>query len=307
MSRRTQEQVAELWRDALGLGDERAITAVHNLGVMRLRAGRMTEAEAHMTEAFEARQRVLGDEHPTTAASLRWLSELRREQGRLREATTLGRQALPVLRSALESRNASLADDAMPIAEARVRLGAALLRTGDTAAGRALLESAAVSFEAAGRVDEPDAVRARRELATVARRSDRIRMHSCPGVGSPWPRTRFFQRRAVTMLASAAGESGWNEARLDSAGIDVGLAREALPSLLGFEEFRWASARGVFQSEEGALRHARFVRDLEMATLFTWLARERHADRRIIIWAATSHLVRGYQGLRRMRSFSSMR
>jgi hypothetical protein len=109
------------------------------------------------------------------------------------------------------------------------------------------------------------------------------------------------------MLASAAGESGWNEARLDSAGIDVGLAREALPSLLGFEEFRWASARGVFQSEEGALRHARFVRDLEMATLFTWLARERYADRRIIIWAATSHLVRGYQGLRRMRSFSSMR
>ena len=116
MSRRTQEQVAELWRDELGLGDERAITAVHNLGVMRLRAGQMTEAEAHMTEAFEARQRVLGDEHPTTAASLRWLSELRREQGRLREATTLGRQALPVLRSALESRNASLPDDAMPIA-----------------------------------------------------------------------------------------------------------------------------------------------------------------------------------------------
>jgi serine/threonine-protein kinase len=202
-----QEQVAELWRDELGLGDERAITAVHNLGVMRLRAGQLTEAEAHLTEAFEARQRVLSDEHPTTAASLRWLSELRREQGRFREATTLGRQALaildehfppghariaeaqiavgsalvenglaaealPVLRSALESRIASLPDDAMPIAEARVWVGAALLRTGDTAAGRALLESAAASFEAAGRVDEPDAVRARRELATVARRSD---------------------------------------------------------------------------------------------------------------------------------------
>jgi hypothetical protein len=127
------------------------------------------------------------------------MAELRREQRRFREATSLARQALaifeqhfpaghtriseaqivlgsalvenglaaeavPLLGSALESREASLPSDAIPIAEARVWLGVALLRSGDTAAGRALLESATASYEAAGRPGEREAIRARREL-----------------------------------------------------------------------------------------------------------------------------------------------
>jgi serine/threonine-protein kinase len=195
-----QEQVATLWRAELGLGDERAITAVHNLGVMRLRAGQLDEAETHLVDALEARRRLLGEEHPATATSLRWVAELRREQGRFRDGLTLSRQALaifeqhypaghariteaqivigsalvedglateavPVLRSAFEARQASLPADALPIAEARVWLGIALLRSGNGAAGRAFLDSALASYEAAGRAHEREAVRARSELA----------------------------------------------------------------------------------------------------------------------------------------------
>jgi serine/threonine-protein kinase len=244
-----QEQVATLWRDELGLGDARAITAVHNVGVMRLRAGQLSEAEPFLTEALEARRRVLGDGHPATATSIRWIAELRREQGRYRDAATLARQALaifeqhlppghariaeaqivigsalvenslaaeavPILRSALGSREASLPVGALPIAEVRVWLGAALLRSGDTAAGRALLESAISSYEAAGRPDEPEAARARRELdgppATVPPSGERTahhqtenRSHEHPDVPDRVPRTyradlrrRLLRRRA---------------------------------------------------------------------------------------------------------------
>jgi serine/threonine-protein kinase len=183
-----------------GLETPDAITMLHNLGVMRLRAGDVARAEADLTEALDARVRVLGDGHVATAASLRWMCELRRRQGRHADAETVARgalasfeeafppghtrisetqiclgaallengrasEALRPLRSALEAREA-VAEGGTTLAEARAWLGIALVRTGsDPATGRRLLEAALRDYDAAGRSDEPEAILAREELA----------------------------------------------------------------------------------------------------------------------------------------------
>jgi hypothetical protein len=58
-------------------------------------------------------------------------------------------------------------DGSLPVAEARVWLGTALARAGETAEGRRLLEAALASYAAAERMDETEAVRARGELARM--------------------------------------------------------------------------------------------------------------------------------------------
>jgi tetratricopeptide (TPR) repeat protein len=176
-----------------------AITMLHNLGVMRLRAGDLPVAERHLTEALAGRRRLFDDDHPDVASSLRWLSELRRMQGRFAEAESLGRQALerfevlfppghariaeaqvcvgsalvaagraseaaPLLRAALEAREAAFPAGNLAVAEAQAWLGTSLARTGDAAEARRLLQAAVSAYEGAGRAEERDAIRARREL-----------------------------------------------------------------------------------------------------------------------------------------------
>jgi hypothetical protein len=68
------------------------------------------------------------------------------------------------LREALEIRRATLPLDGIPVAEARVWLGTALLRGGEAGAGRAQLDSALVTYRAAGRLNEIEARTAARAL-----------------------------------------------------------------------------------------------------------------------------------------------
>jgi serine/threonine-protein kinase len=182
------------------LSSSATLTMLHNLGVMRLRAGDLVGAEAPLAEAEAGRRRLLGDDHPDVASSWRWISELRRLQGRLPEAEALGREALarfeevfppgharlaearicigaalveggrsaeglPFLRAALEAREASFPEGGLPVAEARVWLGTALVQTGEPEEGRSLLAAALADYQAAKREGEPEAERARRELA----------------------------------------------------------------------------------------------------------------------------------------------
>jgi serine/threonine-protein kinase len=176
-----------------------AITQVHNLGVMLSRTDNLAEAEQHLQRALVARRRVLGTDHVVVGISLRWLSELRRLQQRPAEAESLAREALralspsyppdhpriaeatlslgaalveqrriseavPLLREALDIRRATLPLDGIPVAEARVWLGTALLRGGEAGAGRAQLDSALVTYRAAGRLNEIEARAATRAL-----------------------------------------------------------------------------------------------------------------------------------------------
>jgi serine/threonine-protein kinase len=197
-----QERVVETWTAELGADDARRVTAVHNLGVMRLMADDLPAAERHLTEAFAARRRTLPVGHPALGISLRWLSELRRHQGRLDEAVSLGRQALATVESAVPAGHARIAearvalaaalveagraDEAvallrtalaerealdpaagLEVAEARVWLGVALARTGARAEARALLLTGLDGYRLADRSGERAAVRARRELASL--------------------------------------------------------------------------------------------------------------------------------------------
>lgn len=102
---------------------------------LRLRAGDLAGAERYIAEALDARRRVLADRHPTVGQSLRWLSELRRVQGRFGEAESVGRNALAILEEAYPPRHPR-------IAEAVLCVGAALVEADRPAAAIGLLRSA---------------------------------------------------------------------------------------------------------------------------------------------------------------------
>jgi tetratricopeptide (TPR) repeat protein len=193
-----QDQLVHAWREA-GLETAVATTAIHNLGVMRMRAGDVEGAEEPLLEALATRRKQLGEGHIDVAVSLRWLSELRRRQGRFADAERVARAALttfeeqlppghtrvteaqiclgaalverrrgadaiPLLRGALEARANAPPPNALPIAEAQLWLGIALRQTGRNAEAALLIRSSWTSYQSENRVHEDEAQRARREL-----------------------------------------------------------------------------------------------------------------------------------------------
>jgi erythromycin esterase len=72
------------------------------------------------------------------------------------------------------------------------------------------------------------------------------------------------------------------------------LSVQALRSLLAFEWFRWLAARGMYGGNDELIWRARTHRDVEMARLLSWLLGDRYAGRKVIVWAATSHLIARY-------------
>jgi tetratricopeptide (TPR) repeat protein len=98
-----QAQAEQAYNEALricrGLGDnERVATVLNNLGDLLRTAGRMNEAQQHLTEAVRLRRQLLGPRHPDLAKSLNNLALVLRSRNRLEEAEPLYREALTIER-----------------------------------------------------------------------------------------------------------------------------------------------------------------------------------------------------------------
>lgn len=107
------------------------------------------------------------------------------------------------------------------------------------------------------------------------------------------PTRRLAERDAAATLLDALERGGLAFAsRYGDA--EHALSVQALRSLLSFEWFRWLAARGMFGGDDDLVGRARTHRDIEMASLLSWLLRDRYSGRKVVVWAATSHLVAGY-------------
>ena len=98
-----QAQAEQAYNEALricrGLGDnERVATVLNNLGDLLRTAGRMNEAQQHLTEAVRLRRQLLGPRHPDLAKSLNNLALVLRSRNRLDETEPLYREALTIER-----------------------------------------------------------------------------------------------------------------------------------------------------------------------------------------------------------------
>ncbi|MCG8462303.1 MAG: tetratricopeptide repeat-containing serine/threonine-protein kinase, partial [Holophagales bacterium] len=98
------DQVLEDWTRQLRFWMERYPTdraqVLETIGRVRLRQGRLEQADDALSEALDERRRAVGGEHPSLARSYASLVELRFEQGRLEQAEALARRALDLRRRA---------------------------------------------------------------------------------------------------------------------------------------------------------------------------------------------------------------
>ena len=72
-----------------GPDDARTALPLHNLGLVRLREGRLDEAAPRLERALAIRQKTLEPNHPRLAESLDACAELARRQGRIAYADSL--------------------------------------------------------------------------------------------------------------------------------------------------------------------------------------------------------------------------
>jgi erythromycin esterase len=103
---------------------------------------------------------------------------------------------------------------------------------------------------------------------------------------------RARERGAIeALLARIEHPSSPCAERLDAR--ERAAAAESLRTLLVSERGAWLIGRGMLSGEgEDMLRHNK-ERDAEMARMLLWLAEERYRDRKLIVWCATSHMIRG--------------
>ena len=81
------------------------LKAIHNLGALLERQGKLDEAEPLLRKALEASRATLGDRHPHTLRSINNLGRLLKDQGKLDEAEPLLREALQATRATLGNRH----------------------------------------------------------------------------------------------------------------------------------------------------------------------------------------------------------
>lgn len=90
------EQALTLRQAALGPWHPESLDSLANLGHLRLRQGRIDEAEHLLREALALRREVLGTEHEKTLETMNNLAQTLRSRGQPEEARRLLREALPI-------------------------------------------------------------------------------------------------------------------------------------------------------------------------------------------------------------------
>lgn len=79
-------------RKSLGESDAATLSATSNLALLRRSQGRNGEAEELLRAVLEGRQKVLGLDHPDTAASCDHLAWLLQDMGKLEAAADMYKQ-----------------------------------------------------------------------------------------------------------------------------------------------------------------------------------------------------------------------
>ena len=121
------EAAVERWKEALalmrqGLGEQHEDVAetLDQVGRALLAQGRLAEASAVLTEAFEMRVALLGADHREVARSLLSLAWLRRSEGELRAAEELIGRSLEIRLAELGSEHSLVAESYEGLGELRL-------------------------------------------------------------------------------------------------------------------------------------------------------------------------------------------
>ena len=153
----------ELLTELLGRGESTLVLRAHNdLAAIAIRRGDLDMAEALLSRALEMAPRVLPEIHPTRAAALNNVAQVRRFQQRYLEAEQLYREALAIWEKALGPRHPDTA-------RGMLNLAALHHERGREKAAEELYRRAASIFSEAYGEDHELALIARAELAEVLR------------------------------------------------------------------------------------------------------------------------------------------
>ncbi len=156
-------QAQTLLADLLGHGETRQAMGAHNdLAAAAIRLGDLATAESLLRRALDMASRVLPENHPTRAAALNNLAQVRRFQQRYMEAEQLYRDALAIWEAALGPRHPDTARGMLNLAALHHERGR------DRLAEEMYRRAAAIFTEAYGEDHELTLI-ARAELAEVLR------------------------------------------------------------------------------------------------------------------------------------------
>lgn len=148
------------------------------------------------------------------------------------------------------------------------------------------------------------------ELAAVARRLEPTLVS-----GDGWGETRAaldslvggayyaapltpFQHRRITSWLDALAQATEAADPGSEDDADLGYLRQLVESVA-------AQTDAIATWDPSDSQEFGNIRDAQMARNLVWLARERYADRKLIVWAATFHVMRNHRTIDRMRDGSS--
>ncbi len=160
------ERARDLWA-TLGEHDLRYASALNNFAGLELGVGKLDEALASYQRALEIQRAVLGDDHPTLAATLGGIGISHYSKGEYAEARA-------PLERAVALREATLGEEHPLLAVSLNNLGIDLLRLGDYDASLATHRRALAIRERALDPDHPDIAESLNNLGVVLQEQDRF-------------------------------------------------------------------------------------------------------------------------------------